>query len=117
MHTWDDASPIYRQLADRLTGQLLAGDPPEGTPMPSVRTLATQYLINPLTVGRALQILVDDGLVESRRGLGMYVQPGARARLRRSEREHFLQHEWPAVLERLRQLGIRADELPWDDLR
>ena len=114
MHPWNDATPIYRQLADRLTGQLLAGDPPEGAPMPSVRTLASRYLINPLTVGRALQMLVDDGLVESRRGIGMYVQAGARARLRRSERERFLTHEWPAVLERLRQLGITADELTWD---
>ena len=73
MHTWNETTPIYRQLADRLTGQLLAGDPPEGEAMPSVRVLAGQYLINPLTVGRALQMLVDDGLVESRRGVGMYV--------------------------------------------
>lgn len=114
MHTWNEATPIYRQLADRLTGQLLAGDPPEGEAMPSVRALAGQYLINPLTVGRALQMLVDDGLVESRRGVGMYVQSGARARLRRSERERFLKHEWPLLRARLRHLGIEADELNWD---
>ena len=82
--------------------------------MPSVRVLAGQYLINPLTVGRALQVLVDDGLVESRRGIGMYVQAGARARLRRSERERFLTHEWPVLRARLRQLGIEADQLHWD---
>ena len=114
MHPWNESTPIYRQLADRLTGQLLAGDPPEGAAMPSVRVLAGQYLINPLTVGRALQILVDDGLVESRRGVGMYVQNGARARLRRSERERFLKHEWPLLRARLRQLGIEADQLNWD---
>ena len=114
MHTWNETTPIYRQLADRLTGQLLAGDPPEGEAMPSVRALACQYLINPLTVGRALQMLVDDGLVESRRGMGMYVQSGARARLRRSERERFLKHEWPLLRARLLQLGIEPDQLNWD---
>ena len=114
MHHWDDKQPIYRQLADRLAGDLLDGDPPEGEAMPSVRVLASQYLINPLTVGRALQVLVDDGLVESRRGVGMYVQNGARARLRRSERERFLKHEWPLLRARLLQLGIEPDQLNWD---
>jgi GntR family transcriptional regulator len=113
MHTWNETAPIYRQLADRLTGQLLAGDPPEGEAMPSVRALASRYLINPLTVGRALQMLVDDGLVESRRGVGMYVQPGARSRLRSAERERFLTEEWPLLRARLRQLGIGPDELHW----
>ena len=76
--TWTDQAPIYQQLADRLASQLLDGNPPEGEALPSVRLLATQYLINPLTVSRALQSLADNGLVESRRGLGMYVRPGAR---------------------------------------
>jgi GntR family transcriptional regulator len=114
MHVWNDTTPIYRQLADRLTGQLLSGDPPEGAAMPSVRALASQYVINPLTVGRALQVLVDDGLVESRRGVGMYVQAGARERLRKVERERFLAHEWPEIVARLRQLGIEAHELNWE---
>ena len=114
MNAWNDVTPIYRQLADRLTGQLLAGEPPDGQLMPSVRSLAGQYLINPLTVSRALQVLVDDGLLESRRGIGMVVQPGARARLRRVERERFLTQEWPAVVARLRQLGIAAHELNWE---
>jgi len=114
MQPWNETAPIYRQLADRLTGQLLAGDPPEGEAMPSVRVLASQYLINPLTVGRALQVLVEDGLVESRRGVGMYVQGGARDRLRRSERERFLTQEWPALRARLRSLGIGPDELHWN---
>ncbi|WP_310735313.1 GntR family transcriptional regulator [Mitsuaria sp. TWR114] len=74
MHSWNDQAPIYQQLADRLASQLLDGDPPEGEALPSVRALASQYLINPLTVSRALQALVDEGLVESRRGLGMYVR-------------------------------------------
>ena len=113
MNPWNASTPIYRQLADRLTGALLAGDPPEGEAMPSVRTLAGHYLINPLTVGRALQVLVDDGLVESRRGMGMYVQRGARARLKRSERQRFMTQEWPALRARLHHLGIGADELDW----
>ena len=113
MHTWNETTPIYRQLADRLSHRLLDGEPPEGSAMPSVRTLAGEYLINPLTVGRALQVLVDEGLVESRRGLGMYVQPGARARLRRRAREHFLRHEWPLLRARLRQLGVEPEQLDW----
>ena len=114
MQTWDQKKPIYQQLADILAAQLLDGEPPEGEAMPSVRVLASQYLINPLTVGRALQVLVDDGLVESRRGVGMYVQSGARKRLRNSERARFLKQDWPALLARLRQLGIEADDLNWD---
>ena len=114
MHAWNDDLPIYRQLADRLVGQLLDGDPPEGDAMPSVRVLASQYLLNPLTVGRALQSLVDDGLVESRRGLGMFVKAGARSRLRRSERARFLTEEWPQIVARLRQLGITPEELKWE---
>jgi GntR family transcriptional regulator len=114
MPTWNNDSPIYRQLAGRLAGQLLEGDPPEGEAMPSVRTLASQYVINPLTVTRALQELVDEGLVESRRGLGMYVQPGARRRLLQAERARFLNEEWPQLVEKLRRLGIKPDDLNWE---
>lgn len=112
---WNDSSPIYQQLADRLAVQLLEGSPPEGEAMPSVRALAGQYLINPLTVSRALQALVDNGLVEARRGVGMYVQAGARQRLLRSEREQFLQKEWPTLRARLRRLGLGAEDLNWED--
>jgi GntR family transcriptional regulator len=112
--TWNTDAPIYRQLADRLSAQLLDGDPPEGEAMPSVRALAGRYLINPLTVGRALQALADEGLVESRRGMGMYVRPGARGRLLQRERERFLEQEWPDLVARLRRLGIRASELDWE---
>jgi len=114
MQDWNDEAPIYRQLAQRLSAGLLEGDPPEGEAMPSVRMLASRYLLNPLTVTRALQTLVDDGLVESRRGLGMYVQRGARERLRRAERQRFLKQEWPAIVARLRRLGIAANELEWE---
>lgn len=115
MPTWDDKLPIYQQLADRLATQLLEGDPPEGAAMPSVRTLASQHLLNPLTVNRALQALVDAGLVESRRGLGLFVLPGARERLKASERERFLQQEWPRLRDRLRRLDIGAEQLVWED--
>jgi GntR family transcriptional regulator len=117
MHTWSDSQPIYRQLADRLAAQLLDGDPPEGGAMPSVRALASTYLINPLTVSRALQSLVDEGLVESRRGLGMYVQAGARRRLRETERERFLREEWPRLVARLKRLGIAPEDLDWQAVR
>lgn len=115
MPHWNDKLPIYRQLADLLAAGLLDGDPPEGEPMPSVRTLAGQYLLNPLTVHRALQALGDDGLLETRRGIGSYVQPGARQRLRSTERERFLNDEWPLLRARLRRLGIGATQLKWED--
>ena len=114
MQSWNDSSPIYQQLADRLAAQLLDGTPPEGEALPSVRSLASQYLINPLTVSRALQALVDNGLIESRRGIGMYVRDGARSRLMQSEREHFLKDEWPLLRERLRRLGLDAKDLNWE---
>ena len=115
MPTWNDDLPIYRQLAGRLAGQLLDGDPAEGEAMPSVRTLASHYVINPLTVTRALQSLVDDGLVESRRGVGMYVQRGARQRLIQVERRRFLSEEWPQIVARARQLGLSPDDLKWEE--
>ena len=115
MQTWDHKLPIYQQLADQLAARLLDGDPAEGEALPSVRTLASRYLINPLTVSRALQALGDEGLVETRRGLGIYVRPGARERLRRAERERFLNDEWPRLRERLRRLGIGPGQLNWED--
>lgn len=113
-HPWNDTAPIYRQLAQQLAGHLLDGEPPEGQPMPSVRALAQQYLINPLTVSRALQSLVDEGFLEPRRGLGKYVTEGARQRLMMSEREAFLRDEWPVLRERLRRLGLGAKNLNWE---
>ena len=115
MQTWDQKQPIYQQLADLLAAQLLDGEPGEGDPMPSVRALDGRYLLNPLTVNRALQALGDEGLLENRRGLGLYVTPGARERLRASERDRFLQTEWPRLRERLRRLGIGAQQLNWEE--
>lgn len=111
---WSDTAPIYRQLAQQLAGRLLDGDPPEGAPMPSVRALAQHYLINPLTVSRALQSLVDEGFLEPRRGLGMFVTQGARERLLQTERDSFLRDEWPVLRERLRRLGLSANDLQWE---
>jgi GntR family transcriptional regulator len=115
MQTWNDKQPIYQQLADILAAHLLDGDPPEGDAMPSVRGLAGRYLLNPLTVNRALQVLDEEGLLESRRGLGLYVIPGARARLKAAERQRFLQTEWPRLRERLRRLDIGAEQLNWEE--
>lgn len=115
MQTWDHKQPIYQQLADILAAQLLDGEPGEGAAMPSVRALAGRYLLNPLTVNRALQALDEEGLLDNRRGLGLYVTPGARERLRASERERFLQAEWPRLRERLRRLGIGAEQLNWEE--
>ena len=114
MPTWDDKLPIYQQLADLLAARLLDGQPADGEPMPSVRSLASQHLLNPLTVNRALQALTDAGLLEARRGLGLFVTPGARERLKAAERERFFNDEWPRLRERLRRLGINAEQLSWE---
>ena len=115
MQTWDQKQPIYQQLADILAAQLLDGVPPEGEAMPSVRVLAGQYLLNPLTVNRALQALGEEGLLENRRGLGLYVTGGARQRLKAAERDRFLNTEWPRLRERLRRLDIGAEQLNWEE--
>jgi GntR family transcriptional regulator len=115
MQTWDQRQPIYQQLADILAARLIDGEPVEGEAMPSVRALASSYLLNPLTVNRALQALGDDGLLENRRGLGLYVTRGAREKLRAAERQRFLQTEWPRLRERLQRLGIQAQHLDWED--
>ena len=114
MPVWDDKLPIYQQLADRLGTALLDGDPPEGAAMPSVRVLSSRYQLNPLTVHRALQALGDGGLLETRRGLGLYVLPGAQAQLRQAQRQQFLDTEWPQLRSRLRQLGLSAADLRWE---
>ena len=115
MQTWDQRQPIYQQLADLLAAQLLDGEPEEGAAMPSVRALAGRFLLNPLTVNRALQSLGDEGLLENRRGLGLFVVAGARERLKAVERQRFLQTEWPRLRERLRRLGLGPEQLVWED--
>jgi GntR family transcriptional regulator len=115
MQTWDQRQPIYQQLADILAARLIDGEPTEGQAMPSVRALASSYLLNPLTVNRALQALGDDGVLENRRGLGLYVTAGAREKLRATERQRFLESEWPRLRARLRRLGIEAEQLNWEE--
>ena len=109
---WNDSKPIYRQLRDRVVAMILDDVLKEGEPLPSVRTVAAEYRVNPLTVLKGYQELVDEGLVEARRGLGMFVNPGARAMLLESERRKFLDEEWPRIQERIRRLGLTPGELP-----
>lgn len=112
MHNpWRDDQPIYRQLHERILGLILEGAIKEGEAIPSVRQVASDYQINHLTVAKAYQELVDAGLVEKRRGLGMFVLPGARAQVAASERNKFLSDELPQLLARARQLGIKETEL------
>ena len=115
MPTWDQRSPIYQQLADQLAARLLDGEFCEGDALPSVRALAGLYVINPLTVSRALQALDEDGLLDNRRGLGFFVRPGARGRLRSMARARFLQDEWPPLRARLIRLGLRPQDLNWEN--
>lgn len=104
--TWNDSVPIYRQLRERVVAMILDGALNEGDPLPSVRQVAADFQINPLTVSKAYQELVDDQLVEKRRGLGMFVNDGARESLLKSERERFLREEWPTLFARLQRLGL-----------
>jgi len=111
---WNDGKPIYRQLRDRVVAMILDDVLKEGEALPSVRTVAAEYRVNPLTVLKGYQQLVDEELVEARRGLGMFVNPGARAMLLQSERRKFLDEEWPRIQERIRRLGLTPGELPPD---
>ena len=108
---WSDGAPIYRQLKDRVIAMMLDGVLKPGDALPSVRQVAAEYQLNPITVSRAYQELADEQLVEKRRGLGMYVTEGANARLLQSERERFLREEWPLVMERIQRLGLSIQEL------
>ena len=108
---WSDSAPIYRQLKDRVVAMMLDGVLKPGDALPSVRQVAAEYQLNPITVSRAYQELADEQLVEKRRGLGMYVTDGANARLLQSERERFLREEWPLVMERIQRLGLSIEEL------
>lgn len=108
---WNDSQPIYWQLKERTVAMILDGTLAEGDALPSVRTVAAEFQLNPITVSKSYQALVDDGLVEKRRGLGMFVCEGARKKLIASEREHFLNEEWPAMVNRIEQLGLDAQAL------
>ncbi len=108
---WNDSQPIYRQLRDRVVAMILEGALKEGDPLPSVRTVAAEYRLNPLTVLKGYQELVDEQLVEKRRGRGMFVSSGARDALLKDERERFLRTEWPRVHATIHRLGLTAGEL------
>ena len=108
---WNDGQPIYRQLRDRVVAMILEGALREGDPLPSVRNVAAEYRVNPLTVLKGYQELVDDGLVEARRGLGMFVVEGAGKRLLQAERERFLREEWPRIHATVKRLGLKVEEL------
>lgn len=109
--SWRDDQPIYRQLRERILGLILKGSIKEGEPIPSVRQVAADYQINHLTVAKAYQELVDAGLVEKRRGLGMFVLAGAREKAITSEREKFVEQELPQIVQRAQQLGMKEAEL------
>jgi GntR family transcriptional regulator len=108
---WNDSTPIYRQLRDRVVAMILDGVLKQGDPLPSVRQVAADFQINPITVSKAYQELVDESLVEKRRGLGMYVTEGARNALLKSERDRFLSDEWPSLYARLTRLGLSLQQL------
>ncbi len=108
---WNDSQPIYRQLRDRVVAMILEGVLKDGDPLPSVRSVAAEYQLNPLTVLKGYQQLVDEQLVEKRRGRGMYVTEGARRALMKDERQRFLEDEWPNVLATISRLGLKPAEL------
>jgi GntR family transcriptional regulator len=109
---WNDNQPIYRQIRDRVAAMILDAVLKEGAPLPSVRTVAAEYRVNPLTVLKAYQELVDEGLVETRRGRGMYINAGALAMLLQAERKKFLAEDWPRICATIRRLGFTPAELP-----
>lgn len=109
--TWSDNTPIYLQLKEKVVAMMLDGVLKPGDALPSVRQVAADFQLNPITVSRAYQELADEQLVEKRRGLGMYMTEGAAEKLLASERERFLKDEWPAVVERIQRLGLKIDQL------
>ena len=108
---WNDSQPIYRQLRDRVVAMILEGVLKEGDPLPSVRNVAAEYRVNPLTVLKGYQELVDEELVESRRGLGMFVNTGAREMLLERERKNFLKERWPEIYATIERLGLKPEDL------
>jgi GntR family transcriptional regulator len=111
MDEWNDSQPIYRQLRDRVVAMILDGVLKEGDPLPSVRTVAAEQRVNPLTVLKGYQQLADEELVEKKRGLGMFIKNGARDLLRQGERQRFLSEQWPKVRATIQRLGLTTEEL------
>jgi GntR family transcriptional regulator len=108
---WNDSQPIYRQLRDRVVAMILDGVLNEGDPLPSVRNVAAEYRVNPITVLKGYQELVDEQLVETRRGRGMFINTGARELLMRAERQKFLAEQWPRIAATIQRLGLTPEEL------
>ena len=108
---WSEGQPIYRQLRDRVVAMILDGEIGEGDPLPSVRSVAADYRVNPLTVLKAYQQLADEQIVEKRRGIGMFIKSGVRQQVLRDRRRRFLSEEWPAILASIRRLGLTPEEL------
>ena len=108
---WSEDLPIYRQLRDRVVAMILEGVLADGDALPSVRNVAAEYRLNPLTVLKGYQELVDEGLVEKKRGRGMFVTGGARKQLLKDERQRFIDKEWPKIVETIERLGLDAGEL------
>jgi len=108
---WNEDLPIYRQLRDRVVAMILEGVLSDGDALPSVRNVAAEYRLNPLTVLKGYQELVDEGLVEKKRGRGMFINDGARTKLLKNERQRFIEKEWPKVVATINRLGLDIDEL------
>jgi GntR family transcriptional regulator len=108
---WNDNEPIYRQVRDRVVAMILDGLLKESDPLPSVRNVAAEYRVNPLTVLKGYQQLVDEQLVEKRRGLGLFIKEGARSLLLQGERQKFLAEQWPRIRETIQRLGLKPEEL------
>ncbi|HEX4961625.1 MAG TPA: GntR family transcriptional regulator [Thermoanaerobaculia bacterium] len=108
---WNDSQPIYRQLRDRVVALILDGVLKEGDPLPSVRNVAAEYRVNPITVLKGYQQLVDEQLVEKKRGLGMFIKSGARNLLLQGERQKFLAEQWPRIVATIQRLGLTPEEL------
>ena len=108
---WNDKEPIYLQLKDQIKDMILAGDIAEGEALPSVRQVAIDYKVNPITVSKSYQILVDEQLVEKRRGLGMFVKPGAAKKLQVNENEQFINEDWPKIPTKIQHLNLDTTQL------
>ena len=108
---WNEDLPIYRQLRDRVVAMILEGVLGDGDALPSVRNVAAEYRLNPLTVLKGYQELVDEGLVEKKRGRGMFVTQGARKNLLKDERQRFIDKEWPKVAATIERLGLDTEDL------
>ena len=109
---WNEKQPIYQQLKDMISISIIEGGLKEGEAIPSIRHISADYQINPVTVSKAYQALADAGIIEKRRGLGMFVKKDARRRLREKEKKRFVEEEWPQVLEKIKRLDLDIGELP-----